>query len=270
MLHRAFKDAVAWRYVTYNPAEHASLPRTPRMARTGAGTRHGTWTIEQLAAWLNVALNDRFAGLWLLAATTGMRRSELAGLRRSSLNLDAAQVVTGDDTRVVVRGRAHDSDGKTEASGRTLSLDQLTVEWLRTYIDIVEAERSEFGARFTEDDRLFCYPDGRAPHPQTITRMFNRLADRAGVPRIRLHDVRHTYATLSLNAGIDLKVLSDRLGHANVYVTAQIYGHRSTGHDRQAAESMARLFHRARAQHDDAGDQSHGGSDAPIDAEPEQ
>jgi integrase len=145
-----------------------------------------------------------------------MRCSKLAGLRRSSLDLDAVLVVTGDDTRVVVRGRAHDSGGNTEASGRTLSLDQLTVEWPRKYIDIVEAERSEFGARFTEDDRLFCYPDGRAPHPQTITRMFNRLADRASVPRFQLHDVRHTNATLSLNAGIDLKVLSDRLGHANV------------------------------------------------------
>lgn len=100
--------------------------------------------------------------------------------------------------------------------------------------------------------------------------MFNRLADRAGVPRIRLHDVRHTYATLSLNAGIDLKLLSDRLGHANVYVTAQIYGHRSTGHNRQAAESMARLFHRARSRHAEAGDHSHGGSDTPTSAEPEE
>lgn len=250
MLHRALKDAVAWRYLTYNPAEHASLPRTPRTARAGAGARHAVWTVEQLADWLNIALNDRFAGLWMLAATTGMRRSELAGLRRGSLNLSSGQVIMGDDTRVVVQGRAQNSDGKTEASSRILSLDELTIEWLRRYVDMVEAERAELGASFTEDDHLLCYPDGRAPHPQTITRMFNRLADRAGAPRIRLHDVRHTYATLALDAGIDLKIVSDRLGHANVYVTAQIYGHRSTGRDRDAAERVARLVELARAQHE--------------------
>jgi integrase len=73
--------------------------------------------------------------------------------------------------------------------------------------------------------------------PDTITR--NRLVDRAGVPRIRLHDVRHTYATLSLDAGIDPKIVGDRVGDASMNVTLQIYAHRSTGRDRAAAETFA-------------------------------
>ncbi|GAA2367077.1 tyrosine-type recombinase/integrase [Dactylosporangium salmoneum] len=79
-------------------------------------------------------------------------------------------------------------------------------------------------------------------HPDTITRRFNRMVDLADVPRIRLHDVRHTYATLALDNGEDLKVVSDRLGHANVTVTAQIYTHRSVGKDRQSAERIAGQF----------------------------
>jgi integrase len=76
MLHRAFTDAVAWDYLVSNPAEHASLPREHRrMSRN----RPQPWTVDELTKWLRVALTDRFAALWLLAATSGMRRSELAG-----------------------------------------------------------------------------------------------------------------------------------------------------------------------------------------------
>src|SRR5690349_2646231 len=85
MLHRAFSDAVAWEYLVANPAEHASLPREQR--RTSR-TRPNTWTVDELTAWLRLALSDRFAAMWLLSATTGMRRSELAGVDREPLNLD--------------------------------------------------------------------------------------------------------------------------------------------------------------------------------------
>ena len=79
-------------------------------------------------------------------------------------------------------------------------------------------------------------------HPDTLTRRFNRLVDRAGVPRIRLHDVRHTYATMAMDAGVNPKLLSDRIGHANELVTLQIYTHRTTGLDRPMAEQLSRLI----------------------------
>lgn len=75
MLHRALSDAVAWRYIEFNPAAHASLPRESRKGKRRRGT---TWTPEQLNAWLKVATRDRDAALWVLVATTGMRRSQLA------------------------------------------------------------------------------------------------------------------------------------------------------------------------------------------------
>jgi integrase len=147
--------------------------------------------------------------MWVLAATTGMRRSELAGAERALLDLDNATLELG-DTRIVVDGKAEDSDGKTESSNRTISLDPLTVTYLRRHLAMLDEERKAFSTGYQDHGKLFCHPDGRPLHPDTITRRFNRLVDRAGVPRIRLHDVRHTYATLSLDAGIDPKIVSDR------------------------------------------------------------
>ena len=235
MLHRALADAVAWRYLEYNPAEHASLPRE---SRKGTRNRGITWTPEELAAWLAVAVQDRDAGIWVLAATTGMRRSELAGAERDLLDLDAAVLEIG-DTRVVVDGKAEESDGKTESGRRTISLDTLTVDYLRRHLAMLDAEKEAFGGIYRDSGKLMRNPDGTAIHPDTITRRFNRLVDKAGVRFIRLHDVRHTYATMSLDAGIDPKIVSDRIGHANMAYTLQIYTHRSTGRDRQAAETVA-------------------------------
>jgi integrase len=240
MLHRAFKDAVAWNYLTFNPAEHASVPRD----RRGGSTRQEPWTLDELAAWLQVVLTDRFAGMWVLAATTGMRRSELAGVRRDMLDLEIGLLVV-EPTRVVVAGRPADSDGKTEASRRTISLDVFTIGALRRHLAVLDEERDSFGDAYPDHGCLMCWEDGRRLHPDTITRQFNRLVDQAGVRRIRLHDVRHTYATLARDSGISGKIVTDRMGHANEAVTQQIYTHRSTGQDRDAAEAIAATITRA-------------------------
>lgn len=238
MLHLALGDAVAWRYVEYNPAIHASLPRERRRGRRKTGA---TWTPEQLAAWLKIAVEDRDAGMWVLAATSGMRRSELAGADRRRLDL-AEATLDIEDTRVVVGGEATDSDGKSDAGVRTISLDPLTVVYLSRHLEMLDEERQAFGRSYDRSGKLFCHPDGRPIHPETITRRFNRMVDRAGVPHIRLHDVRHTYATVSLDAGVDPKIVSDRIGHSNMAYTLAIYTHRSTGRDREAAEQVAKVI----------------------------
>lgn len=266
MLHRALSDAVAWRYIEYNPAQHAALPREKRQGRKRR--RGSTWTPEQLTAWLKVALEDRDAGMWVLAATTGERRSELAGAERDALELEATcgncgneQGVEDDecqqcqstdltfhgtlaieDTRVVVDGKAEDSDGKSASGQRTISLDPLTVTYLRRHLAMLDEERAALGTSYQDHGKLVCHPNGKPVHPDTITRRFNKLVDRAGVPRIRLHDVRHTYATLSLDAGVDPKIVSDRIGHANMAYTLAIYTHPSTGKDKAAAQKVANII----------------------------
>jgi hypothetical protein len=107
---------------------------------------------------------------------------------------------------------------------------------------MLDAEHEAIGEIYHNSGKLVCHPDGRPVHADTITDRFNRLVDQAGVKRIRLHDVRHTYATVSLDSGVDPKIVADRIGHANMAYTLQIYTHRSTGRDRQAAEAVANLI----------------------------
>jgi integrase len=98
----------------------------------------------------------------------------------------------------------------------------------RLNVEMLHAERREFGKAYPTHGALFVWPDGKRVHPQTITNRFNALVDAAGARRIRLHDVRHTYATLALDSGVEPKI-RDRVGHSNMNVTFQVYAHRSTG-----------------------------------------
>ena len=187
MLHRVWEDASKWQYVKRNFVADANSPRVPRKS-------HTTWTVAQLATFLLAAKKDRFFPLWVLEATTGMRRSELAGVSRLGLDVDAA-TLTLHATRVVIDGKVIEEDGKSEDSRRTIALDPYTLGVLRTHVRMLDAERGVCGEDYQDHGLLFCWEDGRPPHPDTITARFNRISAAAGLPRIRLHDVRHSYAT---------------------------------------------------------------------------
>ena len=107
-----------------------------------------------------------------------------------------------------------ESDGKTENAQRVIALDPVKLAALRILVDQLDTERSELGPDYQDHGLLFCWEDGRPPHPDTITRRFKRLAERAGLPLIDLHDVRHSYATAGRDAKIDWKALSQLIGHA--------------------------------------------------------
>jgi integrase len=228
MLHGALADAVRWNLIPRNPATDARPPRVRRK-------RHLIWNTDQLRTFVDHARSDRYAGLWLLVCTTGLRRSELAGLRRGDLDLEHERISSG-DTRVVVRGRAEDSDGKSDDSLRTIALDPVTVTALRVYLTRWEEEKAAFGHA---GEHLFCHPDGRPIHPDTITDWFTRLSWEAGLPPIRLHDVRHSYATAALRAGVPVKVVSERLGHDSVSFTQDTYMHVIPGMDEHGARLAA-------------------------------
>ena len=107
---------------------------------------------------------------------------------------------------------------------------------------MLDVEQQAFGPAYPPDGWLFVWPNGQRPHPDTVTDKFNHLVDVAGARRIRLHDVRHTYSTPSLDSGRTPKNLSDRVGHSNPTITFQVYTHRSTGRDRAAAQLIDQLI----------------------------
>jgi integrase len=184
---------------------------------------------------------DRFFALWVLEATSGMRRCELAGARRDLLDLDAGTLAI-ETTRVVVDGRVIESDGKTVNAQHLLALDPFTLAALRVHVDMLDTERKEFGPDYHDHGLLFCWEDGRPPHPDTITRRFQRLSSSAGLPKINLHDVRHSYATAGRDARIDWKALSKRIGHADVAFTMKQCVQTDLEADRQVATTLAELI----------------------------
>ena len=234
MLHRAWEDFTTWGWAKRNVVSGAHPPRVPRKGRK-------VWTVTQLQTFLQRARSDRFFALWVLEATSGMRRCELAGARRDLLDLDAG-TFTIEVTRVVVDGRVIESDGKTENAQHVLALDPFTLAVLKAHVEQLDQERQDFGPDYHDHGVLFCWPDGRPPHPDTITRRFKKLAAAAGLPEIDLHDVRHSYATAGRDAKIDWKALSKRIGHADVAFTMKQYVQTDLEADRQVANTLAELI----------------------------
>jgi integrase len=234
IIRRALKDAMRMGYVARNVAEAAEPPSAETAERS-------VWTPGQLRTFLEQVRDDRLYAAWMLFATTGMRRGEVAGLRDEDLDLDTGRV-SPRRPRVVVDHAVHVSHPKTASGRRFLALDPSTVAALREHLARRDSERQLVGPAVQGSGLVFTWPDGRAIHPARFSEWFERHARRAGLPRIALHDVRHSYATAALKAGVPVKVISERLGHANVAIALDIYSHVIPGMDEQAASTVAGLI----------------------------
>ena len=146
-------------------------------------------------------------------ATTGMRRSEVAGLRVLDLDLAAVRV-NPRLPRVLADHEVVVSGPKTRARRRSLALDPATVAALHDHLVVRAAERALVGRRYVDSGLLFTWPDGRPINPARFSAWFEQHTVAVARPRITLHGLRHSYATAALKAGVPVKVISERLGHA--------------------------------------------------------
>jgi integrase len=236
ILHRAFRDAVKWGRLVRNPAEAADPPKA------GAGRPESiTWTADQLRTFLEETRGSRYWAAHLLLATTGLRRGEALGLRWQDLDLDGGRASIR-QTVIVIKHTVMIGTPKTAKGRRTVTLDTGTVAALREHRKRQAAERLLMGAGWTDNDLIFAHPDGTMVHPERFSRGFTEAVARIGLPRIRLHDLRHGWATLALQAGIHPKVVQERLGHANIAITLDTYSHVVAGLHEEAAEQVAALF----------------------------
>jgi integrase len=162
----------------------------------------------------------------------------VCGLRWDFVDLDAGEI-TVHGNRVVVGGRARDkAGGKTENADQIIAIDRVTVASLRDWRRVQDQEREFYGSDYHPGRYVFTFQDGRPPHPDTIRKRFDCLAA-AGLSRITFLDLRHSYATGALKAGVSPKVVSDRIGRANVEFFLQTYAHVLKNDDREAAEQAA-------------------------------
>jgi integrase len=230
-ISRALSDAVRWGKLSRNVAAMADPPQPAKKNKD-------VWSAEQLRAFAASVAEDRLAALWVLAMSTGMRRGELAGLEWVDLDLNASKL-TVRRARVVVDYAVLDESPKSKSSARVIGLDERTVTALRRHHRQQLEERMAWRSAWTDTGLVFTREDGLGLHPERVTRMFQAAASRAKLPVIPLHGLRHSYATAGLEAGISLKVMSERLGHSSIAITGDLYSHVREQVDQEAAEKTA-------------------------------
>lgn len=254
VLHAALADAVKHRLVVVNVATAAGRPKVER----GADDDLHVWSAEQLRTFLDATRGHEQGAAWHLASHTGMRRGEVLGLRWRDVDLDKGRLQVR-QTVVAVGSEVQASTPKTARGRRPIDLDPETVEVLRRHRRHLLEVRVAFGAGWHDagaDALVFprTAPDalgraaadlepGRWQRPTNFSAQFDRAVAALddSVPRIRLHDLRHTHASLLLNAGVPIHVVSQRLGHATAGFTLNTYAHVIEGQQAEAAEAFARL-----------------------------
>lgn len=232
-LRHALEDAVRSNRVPRNVAASATLPKAhpPEMR---------TWTAGQLQTFLSHVRPERLYPAFHLSAMTGMRRGEVLGLRWADVDLDAGRVAIR-QTLVAIGHAVSVSTPKTKRGQRSVALDPRTVAVLREHRKRQIEERLAAGPAYAPGELVFTTEDGSPVHPDRLSKMFEQYATAAGVPAIRLHDVRHTYASVALAAGVHPKVVSERLGHASIALTLDTYSHVIPAMQEDAAETVAAL-----------------------------
>jgi len=235
-LHKACKDAVRWSHITRNPLDAADPPR-----KKGDGTKEmQTWTREQLKAFLDAVADDRLSPLWHLIAMTGMRRGEAIGLRWSGVDLENARLSVR-RALIPINREVVVSEPKTAKGRRVIALDPTTVEVLKGQAARQLDEQKDWEETWIGTGLVFTQENGAALDPESVSRYFRQAVKKSMLPQIRLHDLRHTHATLALQAGIHPKVVSERLGHATVSITLDTYSHAIPAMQEKAAALIAGL-----------------------------
>lgn len=242
VLRKALADAVRSQTLNRNPAEFASPPSV----RSSTEKEMKTWDALQLRDFLSSMEGDRLYALFVLLASTGMRRGEALGLRWRDVDLDppppARPHLKVVQTLVTVDYAITFSTPKTKKGKRSLDLDERTLAILRSHKKRQLEERMQVGSAYEDLGLVFTKLDGSPLHPDFVSQTFDRAVKRGGLPRIRLHDLRHTYATISLSSGVHPKVVSERLGHATVAFTLDVYSHSVPALQAEAAERIAALI----------------------------
>lgn len=250
LLHAALAQAVRWRLIPVNPAAGVRAPRaTTKEIRP--------LTRPQAAAFVAQLDQEQvfWRALFLVALSTGMRLAELCGLRWADCQLDRgvlevvqtiAYVGGEGSTEKGEKGRVTKPRAKSRAGHRVLPIDAELVAVLRQHRTVQVARQLHAGRLWADRDLVFPGPLGRPLDDSPIRARLTAVCRAAGVPRVTPHDLRHTHATLLLLDGVNVKVVSERLGHASVAITMATYAHVLPGLQEEAAVRIAALLRGAR------------------------
>ncbi|MFC1924641.1 tyrosine-type recombinase/integrase [Chloroflexota bacterium] len=234
-IHRALEMALKWGLINRNPADAITPPRPQH-------SEMHTLNEDDLHNFLEAAKKTSYYVLFYLALSTGMRRSELLALRWSDIDLMLCQIYVTRSMHHLHSGEIVFGAPKTARGRRMVSLSPSTAMLLREHKDKQAAQLDMLGISLKEDDLVLSDPEGKPLLPDTVSHAWTKLVNRTGLKGIRLHDARHTHASLMLKQGIHPKIVQERLGHATISTTLDLYSHVSPGLQQAAAESFDKLL----------------------------
>jgi integrase len=226
--------AVRQHIIPRNPNVDVEKPMAPPAERRA-------WTIEQARQFLTLAQDSSYGCLWAIALHTGMRRGELLGLRWKDIDFEARSLRVL-QTNAVIGGKPQLQPRTKSGSGRAIDLDPEAIALLQEHHER-QQERRQAANQWHDYDLVFCGQQGKPIWPDDVRMAFKRLCKRAGVPYVSIHGQRQTMATLWLAAGVPVKVVQERLGHARPSIMMNIYAHAIPGMQRQAVEQMRSILH---------------------------
>jgi len=227
-LHTAMYSAVKWGLLPKNPADAVSPPPTRQIEMH-------TMDEDDMHTFLEAAKKTPYHALFYLALFTGMRRSELLALRWSDIDLLLCQVYVSRTLHQLRDGSIVYRAPKTAKGRRMIALTPSTALVLREHGERQEAMRVLLGKPLTDDDLIFSQLDGKPLLPNTVTHNWIKLVRRTGLHGIRLHDARHSHASLMFKQGTHPKIVQERLGHSSIQITLDTYSHVAPGLQEKAA-----------------------------------
>ncbi len=232
VLHKALQTAIKRGLLGRNAADSVDVPRSRR-------NEMQTWDDFEVRRFLEAARGGCYYALFHTALFTAMRRSELLALQWHDIKFHQIQVSR---SLHQLRDRSYVfTQPKSAKSRRTIALSPSSVITLTEHKEKQEGIRAMLGIPLKQDDLVFSTPEGEPLRPNTVSRAWTMLAARAGLKVIRLHDARHTHASLMLRQGVHPKIVQERLGHASIQITLDTYSHVAPGLQEAAAESFDKL-----------------------------
>lgn len=244
VLHKALEDAVKMQLLPYNPANAVTLPKPPPEIEQDEDVEEGVQVITaaEVEAMLEAAKGTPYYHLLFVAVRTGLRRGELLGLRWKDVDLKAGRLSVRQALAYTPDRGKFFKVPKNKKSRRTIDLSREVVELLKE-VKKKQAEAKLFYGQLYQDYGLvFCQTNGEPMHPDTPSSWFPQFLERIGLPRLNFHCLRHTHASLLLQAGVDIKVISERLGHSSIRITYDLYSHLMPGMQREAVDRLESLL----------------------------
>jgi integrase len=235
ILSEALSHAVKMGYLVRNVAESIKPPKPVRAAVS-------TLSPDDIERFLDAAKDTPYYVFFCTLLYTGLRRGELLALKWRNLDLDQGFIHVVESAYKLGNGEYVIKEPKTPHSRRAVALPQSLVALLKYYRDQQAATMKSLGAAIDEKGFVFTTFDGKPLDPSGVSRAFARMIKHAGIPHIRLHDLRHTHATIMLKAGVHPKIVSERLGHATVGITLDTYSHVLPGLQEAAADKFDKMI----------------------------